>query len=201
MTVNGRGVVKATPDIALVTMGVITEDKNLKTAQEANSVIATNVLMELKAHGINQKDIQTLDYNIEEQYDYVDGKQIFRAYRVKNSFRVTTLDIKRMGEVIDSAVAKGVNSVNGISFQVSNPDKYYNVALVKALKQAVNKAEAIKNSSRILLNSIPINITEESSNYLPVYESTLIKSTTTPVNPGEIQISASVKAVFHYTQY
>ena len=64
--------------------------------------------MELKEQGINQKDIQTLDYNIQEQYYYVDGKQLFRAYRVKNSFRVTTLDIKRIGEVIDSAVAKAL---------------------------------------------------------------------------------------------
>ena len=201
MTISGRGILKVTPDIALVTMGIVTENKNLKIAQEYNSVVVSNVILELTKQGISSKDIQTLDYNIEEQYDNVEGKQIFRVYKVKNTFKVTVIDIKRVGEVIDSAVAKGVNSVNGISFEVSNPDKYYNIALAKALNQAVYKAQTIKNTSRILLNITPISITEESTNYLPIYEPMLLKSATTPVSPGEIQISASIKAVFQYTQY
>ncbi|MBC8062908.1 MAG: SIMPL domain-containing protein [Clostridiaceae bacterium] len=201
MSINGRGVLKVAPDIAIVTMGVITENKSLKIAQDENSVMVTNVIQELIKQGISSKDIQTVDYNIEEQYDNVDGKQIFRAYRVKNAFRVTLRDIKRVGEVIDAAVSKGINSINGISFEISEPDKYYNIALKKALDQAVFKAQAIKSASRIFLNSTPIRITEESTNYLPVYEPMLLKATTTPVGPGEIQISASLKAVFQYKQY
>ena len=29
----------------------------------------------------------------------------------------------------------------------------------------------------------------------------LLKSATTPISPGEIQIVASIKAIFQYTQY
>ena len=201
MSISGTGDVKVDPDIALVTMGVITENKSLKIAQENNSVVVSNVIQELAEQGIPSKDIQTIDYNIEEQYDNVDGKQVFRVYRVKNTFRVTVRDIKKVGEVIDSAVAKGVNSVNGVSFQVSKPDKYYNIALGKALDQAVYKAQAIQNNLRVLLNRTPISITEESRNYIPVYEPMLLKSSATPISPGEIRISANIKAVFQYVQY
>ena len=201
MNINGRGVLMVSPDIALVNMGVITENKNLKAAQDENSTVVSNVIKELIKQGIPSKDIQTIDYNIEEQYDNIEGKQIFRSYRIRNTFRITVRDIKRVGEIIDSAVAKGANLASGVSFQVANPDKYYNTALEKALEQAVYKAQVIKNASRILLNTTPIRITEESTNYLPVYDSMSLKSAATPINPGEIQISASIRAVFQYTQY
>ncbi len=201
MSVTGRGLLKVVPDMAIVTMGVNTENKNLKIAQETNSEVVSNVFQELVRQGIPRKDIQTIDYSVDEQYDNVDGKQVFRDYRVRNTFKVTIRDIKRAGEIIDSAVAKGVNSVTGISFEISQPDKYYNIALKKALEQAVGKAEAIESTSRIVLNRTPVRITEEGTNYLPVYQPMLFKSTATPISTGEINISANIKAVFKYSQY
>jgi len=201
MSVTGRGLLKVTPDMAIVTMGVNTENISLKIAQDSNSEVVSNVFQELVRQGIPFRDIQTIDYSVDQQYDNVDGKQVFRDYRVRNTFKVTIRDIKRVGEIIDSAVAKGVNSVSGISFEISQPDKYYNIALKKALEQAVGKAEAIESTSRIVLNRTPVRITEEGTNYLPVYQPMLFKSTATPISTGEINISANIKAVFKYSQY
>ncbi|WP_315116087.1 SIMPL domain-containing protein [uncultured Clostridium sp.] len=199
MRLNGLGVLKVEPDIAIVTMGVITEDKNLEKAQKENAIRTNRVIEGLKSIGINEEDISTSSYNIEPQYDFVEGRQKFRGYKVSNILNVKVRDINKVGEVVDKAVQSGANSVSNIKFTAENIDSYYNKALKLAITDVVLKAVEVSNTLNVQLNRTPVSIVEKSLR--EVGESTIdlkAYSASTPIVPGEINVVARIEAVFCY---
>ena len=200
MTIYGIGSVKVRPDIATASLGVITENKNLKNAQEENAIIANKVLNMLRHMGIKDRDIKTENYSISPEYDYIEGKQVFRTYRVVNSFKVIFRDINMIGKTIDAVVASGVNTVNNITFTVEDAERLYNQALKIAVKNAQEKAIELEEVLNIIVNKVPIRITEERQEIKPVGRQAFYAAPidSTPIKEGEIEISASVKAVFNY---
>jgi uncharacterized protein YggE len=84
--VTGEGELAVPPDSASVNLGVITESKQLITAQQQNSLDVAKVINSLISLGITKNHIQTFDYRIESDYDYEEGKQIFRGYKITESF-------------------------------------------------------------------------------------------------------------------
>lgn len=200
INVNGKGSVKAAPDIAVVSMGIENEGKDLNTVQRENAEIAERVIRALVRLGIDERDIETASYLVEPVYDYPEGKQVFRGYRVKNILRVTVRDISSTGRIIDAAVKNGVNNVNSIDFDISEQEGYYYQALKLAVEDAVRKAEVVSKTIGVNLVRVPVNVTEESYGPIPMVLGAYAesKAAVTPIRPKRIEITASVKAVFKY---
>ncbi len=200
LKVVGSADVQVTPDIASVVLGVSTENPGLTLAQEQNTQTMNKVIQGLIAAGIPQKDIQTQSYTIDPQYDYVEGRQIFRNYRVVHMLLVTIRNIARIGIIIDQAVANGANTINNIVFSSSDPSKYYNQALILAVKDAIHKALVIGQSIRAVVSEVPIHIVEESSQPVIFDDRQLFKAVegATPIQPGQIDIAARIIATFAY---
>jgi uncharacterized protein len=202
LKVEGKGIIKTSPDTATILVGVSTEDKSLETAQRENARITQEVINSIKKLGIPSKDIQTQAYVITPEYDYVDGKQVFRGYRVINNLKVVVRDIQKVGLVIDTAVKSGANVVDNISFSVSDAAKYYQHALKLAVEDSQDKARAIADKLNVRLNVIPIEIVEQSTtDNRPLFGVSAMKSAefSTPIEGGEIEITARIEATFNYT--
>lgn len=200
MTVYGKGNIKVRPDIATASIGVVVENKDLSVAQAQSIEKANKILDTLKRMGIKERDIQTENYTITPEYDYIEGKQVFRTYKITNTFRVTLRDLSRIGEIIDSAVASGANVVNNITFTIENPEKYYNQALKIAVRNALEKARVLGDTLNVIVNNTPIRIIEERQEPRPVYRQAVLAASTeaTPIMKGVIEINAEVKAIFNY---
>jgi uncharacterized protein YggE len=200
MTVYGKGNIKVRPDIATASIGVVVENKDLSVAQAQSIEKANKILDTLKRMGIKERDIQTENYTITPEYDYIEGKQVFRTYKITNTFRVTLRDLSRIGEIIDSAVASGANVVNNITFTIENPEKYYNQALKIAVRNALEKARVLGDTLNVIVNNTPIRIIEERQEPRPVYRQAVLAASTeaTPIMEGVIEINAEVKAIFNY---
>jgi uncharacterized protein YggE len=200
MSINGRGNIKANPDIAVLNMGVTTEGTDLMSAQRENAVKTERVIEALKKAGIEDRDIETASYVIEPIYEYVEGKQIFKGYRVRNLLKVTVRDMGRTGQIIDTGVRNGTNIVRDVEFSVSNPSRYYDQALRLAIEDAVRKAEVAANTIGVSLNRVPKEIVEESFGVvLGVQSASMdVKAAVTPIRPGPIDVTANVKTTFCY---
>ena len=200
LKVEGRGSVMAKPDTAVVVLGVITENMQLLSAQQENAVKIAAVIRALVQTGIPTEAIQTQAYNIEPMYDYIDGRQVFRGYRVTQNLRVTIKNVNAVGKVIDAAVNAGANTVNSINFNVSDPTFYYAQALNAAIDDAIAKAAAIGMKLKINISRVPVQIIEETyqngSPIQPFQMQTAIPAT--PIQPGQIEITATIKTVFIY---
>lgn len=197
--VTGAGTVKAIPDTAVVNLGVVTENISLEAARRENAVKSNTVINMLTGMGIEKKQISTGAFSIDPLYDFIEGRQVFRGYRVTNLLTVIIKDIARAGEVIDKATFAGANRVDNISFTLSDRSHYYDIALNLAIENAQHKASEIGKALELEINETPYKIIEQSVAAQP-YEAYTAKLTApaTPVMPGQIEITSVIVVIFGY---
>ncbi len=200
LVLDGKGSVKVKPDVAVISVGVITENEKLETAQRENAIRTSKVIESIEDMGVQEKDIETQNYNITQEYDYIDKEKVFRGYRVTHNLKITIRDIGKTGEIIDKAVENGANIVNYVDFTISDPSPFYKHALMLAIQDAVAKASVVERSLNIAINKTPIKIVEETYGYCPNGQRPLLRypSEATPIQTGEIEITACIKASFDY---
>ncbi|MGD8190931.1 SIMPL domain-containing protein [Brevibacillus ginsengisoli] len=201
MKVTGEGIVTAQPDKAIITLGVITENPNLTLAQSENNEKITNITNVLVQLGVPREQIKTAEFRIEPQYDYVEGKQVFRSYKVTHLLQITLQQIELIGLVVDTAVSQGANFVGNIQFTLSHPEIAYNQALSLALHDSYRKAVTLTQTLGVTLCFVPQNVTEITTptpTPLLYSASQLAKSTPTPIEPGQLQVVARITAEYCY---
>ncbi|WP_242219088.1 SIMPL domain-containing protein [Bacillus cereus group sp. BfR-BA-01380] len=199
VTVQGEGVVKAKPDVVVLTIGVRTEDQNIKQAQAENAALSTNLLASLKQLGITEQNIKTLSYTITPQYEFVNEKPVLRGYQVEHLYEIIVLNVQKAGEVLEAAVANGANVARGLVFRVSAPNAYYKQALVLAVQNAQEKARTVASTYNLHINPVPLSLVEESSQMPREFVAySAVHSGAPPIQSGEIEIISTVRAVFTY---
>ena len=197
--VTGTGTVKAIPDTALVNLGIVTENTVLENARRENSIKTNTVINTLANLGIEKRSISTGAFSIDPIYDYIDGKQVLRGYRVVNILTVIVEDIARAGEVIDRATFAGVNRVDNISFTLSDITDYYDKALALAVENAIHKSTEIGKVLDVEVDRIPYKIIEKTDGpSLYAGAAAKLASPTTPVLPGQIEIVSTIVAIIGF---
>ncbi|AEE96374.1 SIMPL domain-containing protein [Mahella australiensis] len=204
LTAAGEGKVMAKPDRATINMGVQIDDKDAKTAQTQNAQKMDAVVKKLKALGISDEDIKTSQYNVFPQYDYSEDKSTLRGYQVVNMVNVTIKDTAKLGDIIDQATQAGANRMDSIAFTISEPDKYYNEAIAKAIEQAKEKANVMANTAGVKIKAT-INVSETTAGYQPVYDMggmeyakdlATTAAAPTPIASGQLEVKANVVVTF-----
>jgi len=199
MKVYGMGNLKAVPNMAIVSLSIITENMSLEAAQKGNAVKSSDVINTLLQLGIPKTNISTAAYSIFPQYDYIEGKQVFRGYKVVNQLSVTLSDTLRVGEIIDNATVSGANQVDNIEFKVADPSLFYNTALKIAMRDAQVKARELGNILGVEVSLLPFKILENTTPSISEESFTLkVASSSTPILPGQINITAKIEAYFYY---
>jgi uncharacterized protein YggE len=196
--VFGTGEFFIQPDTALVSLGAVTEGKELSIIQKENATIINAVIDALIQQGIRKEFIQTEDYRIEPVHEFREEKQILFGYRVKHLLQVRVNNVNTVGDMIDSAVQKGSNVIQGIYFTVDNSDFLYNQALQKAVRDTQHKAITIATTIGVRLNPVPILIEEETTRVFPQGRLITFAAEATPIQPGQQKIEARIKAEYTY---
>lgn len=154
LTVEADGKVTITPNIAVTTMGMTAEGKNVAEAQQKNTQVMNKLLEKVKALGVDKADVQTANYSIFPNYDYTDGKQTIRNYQVNQSVTIKIRDLTKANQVLALAGEVGANNVSGLQFTVDNRDAYKEEARDAALKKIAAKRDALARSLGVSLRSI-----------------------------------------------
>jgi len=206
---SGSGNVIGTPDRAQVTFSVQTENADVKTAQADNAAQMSKVIDALVAAGIPRDALKTTGYNIYAIYDDTTSGILnpkVRTYQVTNTLTVTLHDVSRTGEVIDIAVANGVNRADSIQFMLSDAQALAlrSDALRKAVANARSDADTVAGALGVNITGMgTVDITQS---YMPVAYSNYqmevagaAKSVaTTPVQPGDVTVTAQVSVTYTY---
>lgn len=169
ITVSATGTVEAEPDQARITSGVTTEATSAREALSGNSDAMSKVIAELKAKGIDAKDIQTASFNVEPIIDYAkDGQPPkTRGYRVSNQVVVLVRDLGQLGAVLDNVITAGANQVQGLSFEVSKADALKDEARTEAVANALRRAKLLAAAAGAEVGQV-LQISEEVSSNTPV---------------------------------
>src|SRR5690349_11555913 len=122
LTVSGEAEVKAKPDQAILSAGVVTEGKTAAAALASNSRSMNAVFDTLKRLGIPERAIRTSEISVQPQYPN-DSRAPRRitGYQASNTVTVTVDDLGKLGPAIDALVSSGANSLNDIGFGLRDP--------------------------------------------------------------------------------
>lgn len=182
-TVLGEGKVVAVPDIAQISVGVLTEGgKNLADLQKQNTEKINRVVSYLKEQGIDQKDIKTEYYSISPRYQstpYPLYSQIYPeiirpcvssseiiGYSISQTISVKVRDLSKAGDILAGAVERGANTVYGPNFTIEDPISLQNKAREEAIKQAIEKAKSMSKAGEFRIGKL-VSINEGFSGPIP----------------------------------
>lgn len=202
INVTGSGVAYGRPDIAVAQIGVQTRHADPAKAVAGNTEKMQAIMAALKGLGIDEKDIQTTNFSVYAQQNYDDkGQPTDLTYVVDNSVSVTVRDLTKVGDVLGKSTAAGANTVNGVSFSVSDQSALEAQARDKAMADAKARAQQLAAAAGVSLDK-PLNISEYSSG--PVYaDSVKLQSgmgggggAPVPVSTGQIQVSLQVSVTY-----
>jgi uncharacterized protein YggE len=199
--VSDSAQVKAQPDTAFVTFGVVSKDKNARTAARANAAKTSAVLAAITNAGIKRSDVKTIDYSLDPEVDYDKQPTVIVGYSASNTVSVRTKDLAKLGDLVDAAVSAGANNVQGVRFTIEDQRKLRQKALALAVKKAESKARAIAGALGARLG--PATSASESIDEYTPYSRNMVMArpalrakAATPISPGEVSVSAEVKVVY-----
>lgn len=194
LTVSGVGEVKAKPDRAILSAGVVTDGKAAAIALAANSRAMNAVFETLRRLGVPERAMQTSQLSVQPQYPN-DSRQPRRivGYQVSNTVTVTLDDLDKVGPAVDALVSSGANSLGDIAFSLRDPKPLQSQARDAAVKDAMSKAETLARAAGVALGPIT-QISEGGFGGppQPMMRMALAADAITPVAPGEQTVSANV---------
>ena len=134
--------VTAEPDLVTVGAGVTSQAKTAVEAMRMNARQMQGVIDQIKALGVEERDIQTTGINLNAQYDYdrANQRQVFRGYQVSNRVSVKLRDVQATGAALDALVVAGATDLSGPSFSIEDDAEAKATARKRAIERAQERA-------------------------------------------------------------
>ncbi len=234
ITATGNGYVYADPDMAKVTVGVTTEASTSSQAMNDNAAAMTRVVDAIKRLGISEKDIKTSTVSLQPKYEYQYPTSVARVgypegtdkavpptpptpvpptslstkivgYTATNTVTITVRDLSKVGAVIDEGYGGGANTINGVTFLLSDEKGavVYKEALQKAVAEARDKASVLASAAGI--TDYRLKTVSENGQYYPMAYDVMPAmakasgaETPTPISPGQNKVTATVGLTYVY---
>ena len=161
ITVSGYGEAFGAADIATFSFSVVSEKSTVAAAQGEATNKINAITKYLKGAGVAEKDIQTTDYSVNPQYDYVSqacsggycpgGRQVLRGYQVRQTTSIKVRDLTVAGDLLAGVGGKGATEVSGLQFTFDDPNQLQNDARGKAIADAKTKADELAKQLGVTL--------------------------------------------------
>lgn len=200
---NGEGRVMVVPDIAVVSIGVVSRAATAGEALRANSTDLAEVIKTILAAGVADKDVGTSSFSVSPLYEQPPERpqQEQRpprivGYQVANEVRVTIRDIASSGGILDQVVEAGANQLSGISFDIAERRQAEDEALKAAIAEARRQAEIMAEAAGVRLVRV-LSVSASSGGGGPVYaRMEMAAAPPVPVMPGEQAVTANASVTW-----
>jgi len=204
VSVTGAGSANLVPDIAYIYVGVHTEKPSAAEAVDENNDQTQKMIDALKDFGIAAKDIRTTNFSIwpQERYDQFTGTPTGeKTYIVDNTVYVTVRDLDKLGDLLDTVIAAGANTVNSIQFDVADKSEALKTARAEAVKNAEEQAKELTDAAGVKLGDV-LSIGFYDSSPYPVYDGkgggggAVAEAAAVPVQPGQLTFTVNVNVTY-----
>ena len=202
--VTGTGTVSASPDQAILYLGVQTQATTATQATSDNAIAMANVITALTNAGIDKNSIQTVSYTLTPTYSNPVNQSVpatIIGYIAVNAIQVTVNDLGAIGKILDQAISAGANQVQGVSFTLSSSTlaTIQNQALQLALTDADSQAKTMATSLGVTIVG-PISVTP-GYEFQPTNYNRFAAAATaqTPIQSGTLQVTATAQVTYAFT--
>jgi uncharacterized protein len=213
ITTNGEASAEVVPDIATIAFAIDTERPKAADAARENARAAQAVVAEIKAEGIEARDIKTVSVTLAPVYDEVRDangyvtKRTLRGYSASNSLKVRMKDIAKAGALASQMLDKGVNRFYGITYEYSQKDEKYDLLRTEAVQDALRRANGYVNGLGIRLGRIleiipqPHAVPFAGANRMPAAAAPAQEAAPAiPVEPGIETLRTEVQVIWELAQ-
>jgi len=202
ITVSGQGEVSAQPDMAHLQVGVTSEGDTAKDALKKNTDAMNALFKVVNDLKIADKDVQTSNFSVQPRYKKYDrslpGDDQIIGYRVNNQINVRIRDLSILGGALDAFVSQGkANRLNGVSFQIAEPEPLLDQARELAIKDAKRKVDLYTKAAGVTLGEV-LTIQEHGGGRPPVFAmaARAEMASDVPIATGESTLSTSVTVTY-----
>jgi len=201
---TATGEARLRPDRANILIGVQTRAKTAAAAARENNTRQQAVIEAIVAADVPREQISTEHYNVSTDTRIRQPGQdpVVVGYVVTNVVHVEVRRTDQVGSVIDAALGKGANQINGMEFFSSNTDLARRQAIADAIAKARGDADAMARAAGGKLGPVlEIATADDDSGPRPMYRSAIAGGTLsapTPIEPGELTVHVRVNARWHF---
>lgn len=201
LSVSGEGKSTAAPDMAEITVGVSVQAPSASEAMAQNATRQQAVIDQIKAEGIEERDIQTTGLDLSPVQDYSqEGKPpVVTGYQARNTVTIRVRDLSGLGSLLDKLVTSGANEINGISFTRENMTEAEDAARTDAIASAAHRAEVMARAAGMTLGPIiAIQDGDAGPGPQPVQMAFARQAgdAATPIQAGELGVTARVTVIY-----
>ena len=203
ISITGYAEVSAKPDVAQITISVLSENRDLGVATEDNNTKTNAIVSFLKENGIEDKDIKTSTYNINPRYEYYSDyrNRYLAGYEVTQSLVVKIRNLDSVGEIIAGSSERGSNDISSLSFIIDDDEALKAQVKKQAIDDAKLKASELAKDLGISLSEI-VGFYENNYysapqiSYAKVAMVENLDSSTPSIEAGENTIIASITITY-----
>lgn len=198
LTVTGTAIVNAAPDQATLSLGVTTTGATAAAAMGANNDAASAVIARLIAAKVAERDMQTTGLSLNPNWvmNAAGTAQEIQGYTASSTLTVRIDALDTAGAILDAAIADGANTLNGLTFGLTDPRPLEDDARQAAVADALTRAQVLAQAAGETLGPI-VSITEGGGGQQPM--PMLFKAaadSAVPLAAGEVGVSAEVTIVW-----
>lgn len=199
--VSGYGEVRATPDVAHLSLQVETHAPTAEECSSKNAALAQKVVQQLKNKLAGKGNVLTGDYSLTPQYTEPAPrqKQAIIGYIAQNTITVETTELALLGSLIDGAIAAGANRINYLNFALRDDIKPREQAIANASKDAQAQAQALAASLGVKLKRVVrASTVPERTPIVPMGRAAFSTAATvaTPIEANQVTITATVSLTY-----
>ena len=197
IVVSGAATVSAEPDVAYIHLGVIAQAKTAKAAMTEANKKANPFMAKMKQQLGSNGKIETSTINFQPVYARSRVENIVEqevvAYKAVHYFDIETGDLASAGEIIDTALADGLNTFRNVRFGLRDDRDVRKQALAAAVADARAKADVIADAASLSIVGVCEIAESPSSRHMALTLGTRARGMgETTMEPGEIAVGCSV---------
>jgi uncharacterized protein len=196
IAVTGRGEVKVSSDRATIQISVQSRGSTAAAAAAENANRTQAVLAALRALGLGNDQLSTINYNVNPEQRYEPNKEpTVVGYTVTNTVLAEVRRLNQVGPVIDAALSRGANLITSLQFYASNTEAARRTAIAAAIEKARADAEAAARAARGTLGTlleINIGVYSPPQPMMVAMKRSMEAQADTPIQPGQDTLTVDV---------
>lgn len=177
LVVTGEGKATGNPDVALLSLSVISEGgKEVETLRKSNTDKMNKIIDFIKSKGVESKDVKTESFSVSPRYQNaycgyslsssVCPPPTIVGYTVSQTLSVKVRNFDVISDILSNVVSLGANNVQGPNFTVDDPAALKNTARADAFAKARTTAVQMATAGGFRLGKV-IAVNES---YYPAYD-------------------------------
>jgi len=202
--------------MALLTFGISSRASTAQGATSANNTVYVRFSSGMRALGIAASDVKTTGYNLSysappppcpagvagSMAPPCERNPQYYGYFVTRSASVTVHKLELVGKAIDTAVASGVNNVQGVEYSIADTKSYYLRALGQAIVAARTQADVMALAAGLHIVRV-VSISGSGAIPRPIVETPMYRLAAAPIAqptqitpPSSLDVTATVSVTY-----